>query len=90
VSLFSNSPDFVKLQEYFYKSQESLATVIDFVEEKVRKKKKEKKTKKKTEEREDEEEEEEEEEANSSTHSSPLIPASRKKLHSDPGRLLTP
>jgi len=58
------------LQEYFYKSQESLATVIDFVEEKIEGRKKEKKVA--------------DGEGNGntwSTHSSPLMPASRRRAH---------
>ena len=70
-------------QEYFYKSQESLATVIDFVEEKVEKKR--------TDGSEDKKEEMKEESPNTSTHSSPLFPASRKRPKNlDPRRRLTP
>ena len=72
-------------QEYFYKSQESLATVIDFVEEKV-----ERKNPKKTEGGKPELEVEDET-RNNSTHSSPLFPASRKRPKNlDPRRRLTP
>ena len=70
-------------QEYFYKSQESLATVIDFVEEKVEKTRKDG--------NEDKKEEMKEESPNTSTHSSPLFPASRKRPKNlDPRRRLTP
>ena len=70
-------------QEYFYKSQESLATVIDFVEEKVEKKKRTDGSEKT--------EEETEDSFNTSTHSSPLFPASRKRPKNlDPRRRLTP
>ena len=73
-------------QEYFYKSQESLATVIDFVEEKV-----EGKNPKKTEGGGQLELEVEDETRNNSTHSSPLFPASRKRPKNlDPRRRLTP
>ena len=73
-------------QEYFYKSQESLATVIDFVEEKVERKKP-----KKTEGGGEPELEVEDETRNNSTHSSPLFPASRKRPKNlDPRRRLTP
>ena len=73
-------------QEYFYKSQESLATVIDFVEEKV-----ERKNPKKTEGGGQLELEVEDETRNNSTHSSPLFPASRKRPKNlDPRRRLTP
>ena len=70
-------------QEYFYKSQESLATVIDFVEEKVEKKKRTDGS--------EMTEEETEDSFNTSTHSSPLFPASRKRPKNlDPRRRLTP
>ena len=73
-------------QEYFYKSQESLATVIDFVEEKV-----ERKNPKKTGGDGEPELEVEDETRNNSTHSSPLFPASRKRPKNlDPRRKLTP
>ena len=76
-------------QEYFYKSQESLATVIDFVEEKVEKKKK--KRKEGSEVTDENNENQEEECSNTSTHSSPLFPASRKRPKNlDPKRRLTP
>ena len=72
-------------QEYFYKSQESLATVIDFVEEKVEKKRTDGSEMK------EEELEEPEESCNASTHSSPLFPASRKRpTNLDPRLRLTP
>jgi hypothetical protein len=71
------------LQEYFYKSQESLATVIDFVEEKVEKRKRTDGS--------EMTEEEMEESSNTSTHSSPLFPASRKRPKNlDPRCRLTP
>ena len=74
-------------QEYFYKSQESLATVIDFVEEKVEKKKK----RKVGSEMQDGDEEDLKESSNTSTHSSPIFPASRKRPKNlDPRRRLTP
>ena len=73
-------------QEYFYKSQESLATVIDFVEEKV-----EGKNPKKTKGGGQLDLEVEDETRNNSTHSSPLFPASRKRPKNlDPRRRLTP
>ena len=73
-------------QEYFYKSQESLATVIDFVEEKV-----EGKNPKKTKGGGQPDLEVEDETRNNSTHSSPLFPASRKRPKNlDPRRRLTP
>jgi len=93
--LFQSAPALPRLtlfwpslfQEYFYKSQESLATVIDFVEEKVEKKKKRKEGSEATE----EEKEDLEECSNTSTHSSPLFPASRKRPKNlDPRRRLTP
>jgi hypothetical protein len=68
------------LQEYFYKSQESLATVLDFVEAKIEGKKKEKKIV----------------DGDGgrkiwSTHSSPLMPASRRRAHAhDTVRRFTP
>ena len=72
-------------QEYFYKSQESLATVIDFVEEKVDKKRTDGSEMK------EEELEEPEESCNASTHSPPLFPASRKRpTNLDPRLRLTP
>ena len=82
-----NSVLIFAFQEYFYKSQESLATVIDFVEEKVEKKKK----RKVGSEMQDGDEEGLKESSNTSTHSSPIFPASRKRPKNlDPRRRLTP
>ena len=65
------------LQEYFYKSQDSLATVIDFVDQKVEGQK-------------EQEPVPDSAPAPWSSHSSPLMPASRRVAAPSPRRQLTP
>ena len=75
----SGSNNNLPLQEYFFKSQESLATVIDFVEEFESCEEDSNKTKAA------------QDSGTSSTHSSPREPASRRRDNTQhPPRKLTP